>query len=1464
MGKKKISRLLAVWIAVFMVFLSPLQILAVTVEEVGEKEEKTQSDVKKADVVFLIDSTGSMSDEIESVRNGIEEFVNELLDNDVDLRVGIVEYRDITCDGNDSTVIHTVNYSPWHNNIEDIKNTLNDIEADGGGDVPETLIDAMGYLTNGDMKFRSDAYKFAFVLTDATYKETNRHGYVGMNQMLEELQKYSISASVVTYSSYYDNSYEAGDEGDDYYDDLVKARMSILEESFENSAIVDSSNGEEEVELSQEEELEIEIKEEKTGSYVPSILSDEEMKSAFALKNGDSVVAEISENSAAVYSFVPEVNGIYCLTAESEEDNYGALYNSDGQMLYSNDDYDGRNFRIKAALAGGTKYYFVVSFYNLNTVGKCNLFLDGTEIKGTAGNCSYRQITEATNGILADINDNFSETLMQFAAQIMSITKKSKKAIYILPGYMGSCLYTSSGEEVWVNTDYLVSDVKKYAVPGGEDSILMLNEDGSGSKVKADISKDAYGSQDTYKNLVEKLKEKCGEEYDVVFFPYNWLGDLSDSAKSLEQHIKANGYKDVVFVTHSTGGLLASNFIARSRANKELIEKAILIAAPLYGTYTALQPVETGKTQDLDNMLKNNGVGNTLGVVYPVVHNWVKAITKNSPTTYQLFPSEEYLRMAATIYKDKMDNPITSSSDYYSILNQSGNINSNLTNGNNKSHDHFRSSILGNDVIKVLKSVDTLLIGSKRGHDTPAISVYERKLFGGVKLKDIIYQDDGDGTVMGFSAFAMRKQNKHELSYKNYDNVSHGDLASKSEILDYICQQINNPDEETVGIITEEEETVGTETSSAMTEKIKFNISSNQPMNLKVYDTEGAEVNIMEAGSGEYIYSPISQEEDDYSCLLYIPSSGWRVEIYSQQNSEQEIEGTVAVSLLNSEGFKTDSSVYPFHVKTAVTDTPISVFALDGIQVNRENLGILQENSEVTSETYPTQWTVDPQMTLQNIGDKAQVGLSGEDVDKGNIRYGDLQWASADETIASVDGEGNITANGYGQTIVSAVQSGSNQIYNCTVTVRKYASSVEIPNITLKKNERVVLEPVFDASDVTETELTYTCSDEGVIEIADGVVYGLKEGTETVTATAEGGASTTFLVTVTDAKEYAVTSVTLSSEYEKISVGDTLEIFASVLPENAFDKTVSWYIEDDSVLEKVDEDSDSIRIRGLRLGTSRLYAVSQDGGFSVSAQIQVAGQIQAELKQSSYNYEGKTIIPKLSVTYDGYELSQGIDYTVTYKNNNAPGTASVTVTGIGNYQGSKTFKFSIKLKKPTLGKAVNTSSGITLTWSKVPGAYGYRVYRKAYGKNWTRIKTLNGNSTLRYTDTSVKNKNGQTFIYTVRAYTKSISGPYDTTGKKIVRLSTPGLYTPTNKGKQSIAVKWKKCSGASGYQIQYSTSAKFSNAKSVNISSQKTVSKTITKLPKKTYYVRVRSYKKSGKSVFYSGWSTAKKVKVVK
>ena len=71
-------------------------------------------------------------------------------------------------------------------------------------------------------------------------------------------------------------------------------------------------------------------------------------------------------------------------------------------------------------------------------------------------------------------------------------------------------------------------------------------------------------------------------------------------------------------------------------------------------------------------------------------------------------------------------------------------------------------------------------------------------------------------------------------------------------------------------------------------------------------------------------------------------------------------------------------------------------------------------------------------------------------------------------------------------------------------------------------------------------------------------------------------------------------------------------------------------------------------------------------------------------------------------------------------------------------------------------------------------------------------------------------------------------------------------------------IKWKKKSGITGYQIQYSTNSKFKKGnKSIKIKNAKTVSKKITKLKvAKKYYVRIRTYK--GKK--YSKWSKKKNI----
>ncbi|MEA4922044.1 MAG: DNA/RNA non-specific endonuclease [Eubacteriaceae bacterium] len=102
------------------------------------------------------------------------------------------------------------------------------------------------------------------------------------------------------------------------------------------------------------------------------------------------------------------------------------------------------------------------------------------------------------------------------------------------------------------------------------------------------------------------------------------------------------------------------------------------------------------------------------------------------------------------------------------------------------------------------------------------------------------------------------------------------------------------------------------------------------------------------------------------------------------------------------------------------------------------------------------------------------------------------------------------------------------------------------------------------------------------------------------------------------------------------------------------------------------------------------------------------------------------------------------------------------------------------------------------------------------------------------------------------------TGASKLTGSVATKPSTP-KWSKVKAKKKSVYVRWKKCSGASGYQIAF---RKMGPNKHKYIKTKKT-SRTIKRLKSKKYHqVKVRAYKKSGGKTYYSGWSKVKKVKV--
>lgn len=132
-------------------------------------------------------------------------------------------------------------------------------------------------------------------------------------------------------------------------------------------------------------------------------------------------------------------------------------------------------------------------------------------------------------------------------------------------------------------------------------------------------------------------------------------------------------------------------------------------------------------------------------------------------------------------------------------------------------------------------------------------------------------------------------------------------------------------------------------------------------------------------------------------------------------------------------------------------------------------------------------------------------------------------------------------------------------------------------------------------------------------------------------------------------------------------------------------------------------------------------------------------------------------------------------------------------------------------------------------------------------------------------------RNGQFFrdfkkSYKVEGNTPSPTPVNKPTKPAKVTVKKTTLKSAKNAKGKKIVVKWKKNTAGNGYQIQYSTSKKFAKGnKTKTISKNKTTSYTIKKLKKKkTYYVRIRTYKKVSEKTYYSEWSSVKKVKIKK
>lgn len=245
--------------------------------------------------------------------------------------------------------------------------------------------------------------------------------------------------------------------------------------------------------------------------------------------------------------------------------------------------------------------------------------------------------------------------------------------------------------------------------------------------------------------------------------------------------------------------------------------------------------------------------------------------------------------------------------------------------------------------------------------------------------------------------------------------------------------------------------------------------------------------------------------------------------------------------------------------------------------------------------------------------------------------------------------------------------------------------------------------------------------------------------------------------------------------------------------------------------------------------------------------------------KTSLVYYGSAVHPVMYVSFNGQPLVQDVDYKVTYSKNNAPGRATVKITGIGNFAGSVSKTFIISPQKVnSVSIAKNSATTATVSWGKVDKVSGYEILKYDANKNSFVHAVYASADSTSYQFTKLQNS--ALHSYKVKAY-KTIDGDkyfgeQSDAVSVFIKPAKAQLTSVTLKN-STLNVEWKKLD-CTGYEIIYTTDRKFKKGlKTVKIKNSNTTKKAIKKLKKgKKYYVKVRAYAVNNGEKLYGSKST--------
>ncbi|MCL1791213.1 MAG: InlB B-repeat-containing protein [Peptococcaceae bacterium] len=641
-------------------------------------------------------------------------------------------------------------------------------------------------------------------------------------------------------------------------------------------------------------------------------------------------------------------------------------------------------------------------------------------------------------------------SLVPAAAPVQAAT--AKKAIYILPGYLESQIYSKKypGVTIWPGMG-LATEIASDAM--GQQAEMTNNANGTGMLAYADRTRDTSGVIGLFLPMITSIKANLvanglQNTYNVEFFSYNCLADLNDTAKELAADIKAKGYESVILISHSNGGLLASTYISQSATNKNKVEKAICVATPLLGTYLALEPVETGAV----SLMSESFATGLLKLGYdtflrPISKQWVQNWAKNSPNTYQLQAGNEYVSRIPLLNRTANGTQAVSNpADYYALLNKSPNTNNALVNGGNRSLKYLRETVYGKDVLQKWQGIDMTMIACEYGFITPISAVYH--MSGTKAIYDgQIFGKSGDGFV---NAMSMNGDGRYK--YVNVPGVSHleivADLRTLSAINDIILGKPVSSFPETSTIFS----TSSTSPAIGMSDMIRVEIKSSDPLSFPTLTNAGISVKIFdkkgllvaqsrgEAQMGfslnNFIYTSWSTSEHETNIICYIPKSGYTMEVFSGNANRSASDLRITTMTLDRSGAFLSQNEYKVTGANLLTGL---AFSLDSSKSMAPVPSLGAKSTTISTANYNQNWQFTTDTLDMVQGTTVTPGVTG--IHAASMQNANYTWTSSNTAVATVSSAGAIKAVAPGTAYITATgKDGSCKIETIKVVVTKQVS----------------------------------------------------------------------------------------------------------------------------------------------------------------------------------------------------------------------------------------------------------------------------------------------------------------------------------------------------------------------------------------------------------------------------------------